>query len=35
MMTHEAKGRDIHRALDEINKLDIIRAQTTLIRVEQ
>jgi homoserine dehydrogenase len=34
MMTHEAKGRDIHQALDEINKLDIIRAKTTLIRVE-
>jgi homoserine dehydrogenase len=34
MMTHEAKGRNIHQALDEINKLDIIRAKTTLIRVE-
>jgi homoserine dehydrogenase len=34
MMTHEAKERDIHHALSEINKLDIIRAKTTLIRVE-
>jgi homoserine dehydrogenase len=34
MMTHEAKGRDIQDALSEINKLDIIRAKTTLIRVE-
>jgi homoserine dehydrogenase len=34
MMTHEAKGSDIQRALGEINKLDIIRAKTTLIRVE-
>jgi homoserine dehydrogenase len=34
MMTHEAKGRDIDDALSEINKLDIIRAKTTLIRVE-
>jgi homoserine dehydrogenase len=34
MMTHEAKGSDIQRALSEINKLDIIRAKTTLIRVE-
>jgi homoserine dehydrogenase len=34
MMTHEAKGRNIHHALSEINKLDIIRAKTTLIRVE-
>jgi hypothetical protein len=33
-MTHEAKGRDIDQALNEINKLDIIRAKTTLIRVE-
>jgi homoserine dehydrogenase len=34
MMTHEARERDIHHALSEINKLDIIRAKTTLIRVE-
>ena len=34
MMTHEAKERNIHHALSEINKLDIIRAKTTLIRVE-
>jgi homoserine dehydrogenase len=34
MMTHEAKGSDIQRALSEINRLDIIRAKTTLIRVE-
>jgi homoserine dehydrogenase len=34
MMTHEAKGSDIRDALSEINKLDIIRAKTTLIRVE-
>jgi homoserine dehydrogenase len=34
MMTHEAKGSDIDQALNEINKLDIIRAKTTLIRVE-
>jgi homoserine dehydrogenase len=34
MMTHDAKGQNIHHALSEINKLDIIRAKTTLIRVE-
>jgi homoserine dehydrogenase len=34
MMTHEARERDVHHALSEINKLDIIRAKTTLIRVE-
>jgi homoserine dehydrogenase len=34
MMTHEAKEENIHHALSEINKLDIIRAKTTLIRVE-
>jgi homoserine dehydrogenase len=34
MMTHEAKGSDIQRAMNEINKLDIIRAKTTLMRVE-
>ena len=34
MMTHEAKERNIQHALSEINTLDIIRAKTTLIRVE-
>ncbi|RLB07050.1 MAG: homoserine dehydrogenase [Deltaproteobacteria bacterium] len=34
MMTHEATERNIRRALHEINRLDVIRARTTLIRVE-
>ncbi|MBW2038250.1 MAG: homoserine dehydrogenase [Deltaproteobacteria bacterium] len=34
MMTHEAKEKNIRQALREINRLDIIQAKTTLIRVE-
>lgn len=35
MMTHEAKEKNIRQALWKINKLDIIQAKTTLIRVEE
>lgn len=34
MMTHEAKERDVQRALAEIDRLDIIGGKTALIRVE-
>jgi len=34
MMTHEATERNIRHALHEINRLDVIRARTTLIREE-
>lgn len=34
MMTHEAKEKNIRQALQEIDRLDIIQAKTTLIRVE-
>jgi homoserine dehydrogenase len=35
MMTHEAKEKNIRQALQQINKLDVIQAKTTLIRVEE
>jgi homoserine dehydrogenase len=35
MMTHEAKEKNIRQALRQINKLDVIQAKTTLIRVEE
>ena len=35
MMTHEAKEKNVRQALQQINKLDIIQAKTTLIRVEE
>lgn len=34
MMTHEARERNIRRALREIDKMDVILDKTTLIRVE-
>jgi homoserine dehydrogenase len=34
MMTHEAKEKNMHRALDEIDKLGAIRGKTKFIRVE-
>ena len=34
MMTHEAKERNVHRALKEIDHLNIILGKTMLIRVE-
>jgi len=34
MMTHEAKEKDVRQALREIDRLDVIKAKTTLIRVE-
>jgi len=34
MMTHEAKERDVHRALGEIDKLDVILGKTMILRVE-
>jgi len=33
-MTHEAKEKNMRQALQEINRLEIIQAKTTLIRVE-
>jgi len=34
MMTHEAKEKNVHRALGEIERLGAIRGRTTFIRVE-
>jgi homoserine dehydrogenase len=34
MMTHEARERNIRRALKEIDKMDVILDKTMLIRVE-
>jgi homoserine dehydrogenase len=34
MMTHEAKERNVHRALSEINRLGVILRKTVFIRVE-
>ena len=34
MMTHEAKERDVHRALKEIDRLGVILGKTMFIRVE-
>jgi homoserine dehydrogenase len=34
MMTHEAKEKNIHRALAEIDKLGVITGKTMVIRVE-
>jgi len=34
MMAHEAKERDIHRALEEIDQLSVILGKTMFIRVE-
>jgi homoserine dehydrogenase len=34
MMTHEAKEKNVHRALKEIDQLDIILGKTVYIRVE-
>jgi homoserine dehydrogenase len=34
MMTHEARGRDVIRALGEIDKLPIVLDRTVRIRVE-
>jgi homoserine dehydrogenase len=34
MMTHEAKERNVHRALREINRLGVILGKTVFIRVE-
>jgi hypothetical protein len=33
-MTHEAKERNVHRALQEIDKLGFIVGKTVFIRVE-
>ena len=35
MMTHEAKEEAVKRALEEIDRLDVIKDRTTLIRVEE
>ncbi len=34
MITHEAVERSVRKALDEIDKLDVVRAKTQLIRIE-
>jgi homoserine dehydrogenase len=34
MMTHEAKERNVHRALKEIDKLGVITGETMVLRVE-
>jgi homoserine dehydrogenase len=34
MMTHEAKEKNVHRALGEINRLGVILGKTVYIRVE-
>jgi homoserine dehydrogenase len=34
MMTHEAKEKNVHRALSEINRLGVILGKTVFIRVE-
>jgi homoserine dehydrogenase len=34
MMTHEAKEKNVHRALKEIDRLNMILGKTMLIRVE-
>lgn len=35
MMTHEAKEANVRKALAEINKLDVVKGKTVIIRVEQ
>ncbi|NPA15725.1 MAG: homoserine dehydrogenase [Deferribacteres bacterium] len=35
MMTHEAKEKDVQKALKEIDTLDVVGARTVLIRVEE
>jgi homoserine dehydrogenase len=34
MMTHEAKGKNVQRALQEIDQLSVISGKTMFIRVE-
>jgi hypothetical protein len=34
MMTHEAKEENLHRALREIDRLNVILGKTIFIRVE-
>jgi hypothetical protein len=34
MMTHEAKEKNVHMALREINRLGVILGKTMFIRVE-
>lgn len=34
MMTHEAKEEDVRKALEEIDKLDVVKDRTVFIRVE-
>jgi hypothetical protein len=34
MMTHEAKEKDVHQALKEIDRLGVILGKTMFIRVE-
>lgn len=34
MMTHESKEKNVQKALKEIDRLDIVRGKTILIRIE-
>ncbi|MBU2548098.1 MAG: homoserine dehydrogenase [Proteobacteria bacterium] len=34
MLTHEARESDVRRALDELDRLDVVRGRTVVIRVE-
>ena len=34
VLTHEAKEKDVHRAMKEIDKLPIVMGKTVFIRVE-
>ena len=34
MITHDALESNVRKALDEINKLDVVLAPTSLIRIE-
>ncbi|MGB9677999.1 MAG: homoserine dehydrogenase, partial [Candidatus Ratteibacteria bacterium] len=35
MLTHEAKENDVKKAIQVINKLDVIKKETTIIRIEE
>jgi homoserine dehydrogenase len=34
VLTHEAKEKDVRQALDEIDKLPVVKDKTVVIRVE-
>ncbi|MBF8251373.1 MAG: hom, partial [Deltaproteobacteria bacterium] len=35
MMTHEAKEKDVRKALDEIDSLPVVHDKTVFIRIEE